>query len=279
LAELQTGCECNGLAYVVTTPTKALYLGTSGWAYGSWKPGFYPAKLPAKDFLKAYAGRLNTVEVNYTFRQLPSAKQLENWLSVVPTDFRFSFKAPQRITHILRLRDAQQEWAALVDALAPVVEARKMAAVLLQFPPNFRAMAAGKDKRKNIDALTDFLQGIAERQGEPGLRIACEFRDASWFCEETYVLLRKHGAALCLAENDTLVTPEVQTAEFSYYRLRRSGYSELELQQTYTKLEQSALQGEAYAYFMHEEPPDGALRAESLLQMWMKKHPKDAGQK
>jgi uncharacterized protein YecE (DUF72 family) len=265
------------LAYVVTTPEQALYLGTSGWAYGSWKPGFYPAKLPARNFLNEYASRLNTVEVNYTFRQLPSAKQLENWLGAVPANFRFSFKAPQRITHILRLRDALGEWEELVKALQPVVAAGKMAAVLLQFPPNFRAMAVGKDKRKNMEALSEFLRS-ATAQPRQRLRMAFEFRDASWFCDDTYALLREHEAALCLAENDTLVTPEVKTAEFAYYRLRRSDYSELELQETFARLERATLAGDAFAYFMHEEPPDGALRAESLLQMWTKRHPKDAGQ-
>ena len=57
-----------------------LYAGTSGFAYPAWKPGFYPAKLPANQFLKHYAERLNCVEINYTFRRLPSASTLENWV-------------------------------------------------------------------------------------------------------------------------------------------------------------------------------------------------------
>src|SRR4029077_15469018 len=83
--------------------------GTSGWAYAAWKPRFYPAKLAAAKFLEYYATRLNTVEVNYTFRHIASEKTLTNWVALTPAGFRFSIKAHQRITHIKRLRDATEE--------------------------------------------------------------------------------------------------------------------------------------------------------------------------
>src|SRR6478752_2512891 len=81
-----------------------LHAGTSGFAYASWKPDFYPPKLPAKDFLKHYATRLNAVEVNYTFRQLPKTTTLENWIAATHEGFTFVVKAHQKITHIERLR-------------------------------------------------------------------------------------------------------------------------------------------------------------------------------
>jgi uncharacterized protein YecE (DUF72 family) len=253
------------MAQLADTPAQALLLGTSGWAYASWKPGFYPAKLPAKNFLKEYAARLNTVEVNYTFRQLPSAKQLEQWLGATPEGFRFSFKAPQRITHILRLRGCEAEFDKFLHALTLAEQAGKMGAVLLQFPPNFKATKPGKDKRTNIEALREFLAAIGKRR----TRMAFEFRDASWFCEETYELLREHGAALCVAESDDLVTPEVRTADFGYYRLRLGDYSEAQLLETYARLERATGNGDVYAYFKHEEEPDGAIRAEKLLRRWI----------
>ena len=64
-----------------------LYAGTSGFAYPAWKPGFYPAKLASKEFLRHYAERLNCVEINYTFRRLPSAATLESWVSATPAGF------------------------------------------------------------------------------------------------------------------------------------------------------------------------------------------------
>ena len=82
-----------------------VYAGTSGWAYPSWKPDFYPAKLPSAKFLSYYASRLNTVEVNYTFRRFPTEKLLRSWVETTPSDFKFSVKANQKITHVARLRD------------------------------------------------------------------------------------------------------------------------------------------------------------------------------
>jgi uncharacterized protein YecE (DUF72 family) len=260
------------MAHVVTTPAQPLYLGTSGWAYASWKPGFYPAKLPAREFLKAYSARLNSVEVNYTFRMLPKAKLLEDWLAATPEGFRFSFKAPQRITHILRLRGCEAEMVKLTSVLQPVVAAKKMGVVLMQFPPNFRAMSQGKDKWTNLEALGEFLAAMREQLGKQQLRMAFEFRDTSWFCEETYARLREHGAALCVAESDALMTPEVPTADFAYYRLRQSEYSEAKLGEIYARLEGAAGRGEVFGYFKHEETPDGALQAEELLQRWQRKH-------
>ncbi|MCL4402654.1 MAG: DUF72 domain-containing protein [Acidobacteria bacterium] len=83
-----------------------VFAGTSGFAYASWKPDFYPADLPARKFLEHYSRRLNCVEVNYTFRRLPAAATLQNWIEATPDGFQFAVKAHMRITHILRLKDA-----------------------------------------------------------------------------------------------------------------------------------------------------------------------------
>ena len=84
-----------------------LFAGTSGFSYPAWKPEFYPKDLPAKRFLEHYASRLNSVEVNYTFRQLPSAKTLEGWLTATPVGFAFACKAHMRLTHIMKMKDAE----------------------------------------------------------------------------------------------------------------------------------------------------------------------------
>ena len=119
-----------------------VYAGSSGWAYSSWKPDFYPARLASNKFLSYYATRLNSVEVNYTFRQLPTESMLTGWLAATDAGFRFSFKAPERITHNLRLKDCSDAVAALSRALAPVVAAGRMGVVLFQLPPNFKADVA-----------------------------------------------------------------------------------------------------------------------------------------
>ncbi|MCU1248783.1 MAG: hypothetical protein JWQ49_1812, partial [Edaphobacter sp.] len=121
--------------------SERLYAGTSGWAYPTWKPEFYPAGTPAKRFLDFYASKLTSVEVNYTFRTLPTAKMLEGWLAATPANFRFSFKAPQRITHFKRLQECADDVAQFVSALEPVQQAGKLGLLLFQLPPNFKADA------------------------------------------------------------------------------------------------------------------------------------------
>src|SRR5579864_6809202 len=116
-----------------------VHIGTSGWAYPSWKPGFYPAKTPSSKFLDYYASQLNSVEVNYTFRARPAASTLQNWASQTPEGFSFVAKAHQRITHIKRLADVREDVDAFFAALQPLLHAGKLGAVLFQLPPNLKA--------------------------------------------------------------------------------------------------------------------------------------------
>jgi uncharacterized protein YecE (DUF72 family) len=242
---------------VSTQASTRIYAGTSGWAYPTWKPDFYPPKTPAKKFLEFYASQLTSVEVNYTFRALPTAKMLEGWLGATPSHFCFSFKAPQRITHFKRLRDCDADVDQFIAALEPVQQAGKLGLLLFQLPPNFKA---------DVGLLTAFLTTPAlQRSGTT--RIAFEFRHESWFSEEIYAILRKHAAALCLAESEDLLTPEVHTAtEFTCFRLRRSGgYSPIELDSFAKRLTALAQQRNVYAYFKHEDEPTGALNAKAFL--------------
>jgi uncharacterized protein YecE (DUF72 family) len=233
-------------------PRGCAFLGTSGWAYSSWKPGFYPQALPQKKFLEYYATQLNSVEVNYSFRQLPTARMLAGWLSASGAGFRFSFKAPQRITHILRLKESSDAVAELSRALAPVAAAGRLGVVLFQLPPNFKA---------DVPRLESFLTSA----GACGLRMAFEFRHSTWFCDEVYAALRQHSVALCVAESDDLETPDVVTAPFTCYRLRKSGNSRVQLDALENTLRRRSAEGEVFAYFKHEEQPAGALCAVDVL--------------
>jgi uncharacterized protein YecE (DUF72 family) len=234
-----------------------IYAGTSGWAYPLWKPVFYPAKLPAKRFLEHYATQLNSVEVNYTFRAFPTASALAGWLAATPETFRFSFKAPQRITHFSRLRDCHESVGRFVDVLEPMRGAGKLGPLLFQLPPNFKA---------DTTLLADFLSAPA-LTGPTAPRVAFEFRHESWFAEETYAVLRLHNAAVCIAESDDLHTPEVQCARtHACYRLRRTnGYSEQEVAELAERLSALAPDRDVFVYFKHEDEPTGALNAVSFL--------------
>jgi uncharacterized protein YecE (DUF72 family) len=237
-----------------TQPERAsIWVGCSGWAYPSWRPDFYPAKTPVKKLLEAYAARLNSVEVNYTFRTLPTPSMVTGWLGATPEVFRFSFKAPQRITHFQRLRDSGAAIAALAQAVQPVNDAGRLGVILFQLPPNFAA---------NTALLANFLAEAASTK----LNLAFEFRHASWFQDATYATLEQHGAALCVAASDDLETPDIITAPFTCYRLRRSKYTEAELEAIRQTLANRAKHGEVFAYFKHEDEPTGPLRASAVLE-------------
>jgi uncharacterized protein YecE (DUF72 family) len=228
-----------------------LYSGTSGFAYPAWKPEFYPAKLPQKDLLKYYATRLSAVEINYTFRQLPSASTLENWVAATPDGFVFALKAHQNITHILRLKESEFT-AVFFKAIDPLRATRRLGPVLFQLPPNFKADAG---------LLAAFLEKLPE-----DIRCAFEFRNASWLTDEIYKLLEKHRAALCLAESETFEVPEVLTADFVYARLRKEDYSvedRAEIAQRARRMVESGR--DVFAFFKHEDNPAGALYAEELI--------------
>jgi uncharacterized protein YecE (DUF72 family) len=231
------------------------WIGCSGWAYPTWKPEFYPPKTSPKKMLEYYATQLSSVEVNYTFRHLPSATTVDGWLAQVGPDFRFSFKASQRITHIKRLKECSDALSSFYSALLPVIRAGRMGVVLFQLPPNLKA---------DPDRLAAFLKEAAP-EGTASLRIAFEFRHESWFTSEIFDLLRQHQAALCVAESDELETPDVVTAPFCCYRLRKSDYGAADLQQIEQQLMAKAALGDVFAYIKHEDTPKGALQAAALL--------------
>ncbi len=238
-----------------------LFIGTSGWAYPSWKPGFYPDKLPQKQFLTFFASQLTAVEVNYTFRALPTPKMLDNWLQATPANFRLSFKFPQRITHFSRLREAEAATEQFVAALQPIREAGRLGSLLAQLPPNFQA---------DLPRLATFLAQPA-LVGAHAPRLSFEFRHASWLAEPAFQILRDHNAALCVAhagdEPGDLEVPEVHTAfTHTSFRLRRSGgYTAAELAAYATKFVALAGEREVYVALRHQNEPTGALNARDLL--------------
>ncbi len=229
-----------------------LYAGTSGWAYPSWKPDFYPAKLAQAKFLAHYATQLNTVEVNFTFRQLVKETTIQKWIAQTPPEFRLGIKAHQVITHIKRLKGTEDFLPRFLATIEPLAAAGRLGPVLFQLPPNLKVDTA---------LLEDFLNQLPR-----SLPAAFEFRHASWFIDATWDLLKGAGVAVCVAETETMTTPDVVTAGFAYYRYRKPSYSAEERGGMVAKIREHCAAGrDVFAYFKHEETPEGALSAVELL--------------
>jgi len=229
-----------------------LFVGTSGFAYPAWRPGFYPARLPANQFLKHYPERLNCVEINYTFRRLPAAATLAAWVEAARPGFVFAVKANMRITHILRLRNAEQATEIFLKAIDPLRTSRRLGPILFQLPPQMKC---------DVGLLRSYL-GLLPK----GMRYAFEFRHASWLVDEVYDELRRSNVSLCVAESEKLEVPEVITAGFVYYRLRKPEYTEEDVDALAARARELLATGrDLYLMFKHEESPAGALNAEMLL--------------
>jgi uncharacterized protein YecE (DUF72 family) len=228
-----------------------IHIGTSGWGYPTWKPAFYPEKTKQKDFLRYYASQLNAVEVNYTFRHMVSEKSVTGWLGETPPEFVFSIKAHQLITHIKRLKNADEPVRRFVDSVRMLDSAKRLGPSLFQLPPNLKC---------DLGVLRDFLQLLP-----PKLRAAFEFRHDSWFNDEVYSALSDRDAALCIAEDEERETPDIKTASYRYYRLRKPGYTANELAAKAKLLRKVSEEGDVYAFFKHEEDPQSALWAVGVL--------------
>jgi uncharacterized protein YecE (DUF72 family) len=228
------------------------YAGTSGWAYPSWKPQFYPDKLPQTKFLTYYATKLSTVEVNFTFRQLVKETTTQKWILETPENFHFGVKAHQVITHIKRLKGADDFVKRFLNTLEPLERAGKLGPILFQLPPNLKADAG---------LLKAFFPCLPR-----GVRVAFEFRHPSWFNDETYDCLKAHQAALCVAETEEFTTPDVTTGAYAYYRFRKPEYTPDERNAMVSTISGHLQAGrDVFAYFKHEETPQGALYAVEIL--------------
>ena len=217
------------------------WIGTSGYDYKEWKPSFYPPGLPQKQFLQHYACRFRTVELNNTFYQMPTPARISVWSAATPEEFRFAVKAPRRITHQERLTIPSASvdyFSGTVKALAP-----RLGAVLFQLPPFFKV---------DSDRLAAFIAQLPRE-----VPAAFEFRHDSWFCDEVFRILEKHGAALCINDGDDKTTPVRVTSAFTYLRLRRSAYTAEQRAEWEERIRQWVRDGiEVYAYIKHEENPD-----------------------
>ncbi len=225
------------------------WVGTSGFNYKEWRGLFYPADLPEPEMLRFFAQRFNTTELNYTFYRMPTVRMMQSWAKETPEEFVFSLKAPRRLTHDLRLRDAADPLAHFCDT-AKVLK-HKLGAVLFQMPPFLK---------KDVARLEDFLHQL-----EPGFRAAFEFRNPTWFADDVYECLRRFECAMCISDREERSTPFEATGPFGYFRLRRPDYSEADLQEWAQRLfEIGTAWQDVFVYFKQESDAYGAQLAARL---------------
>jgi uncharacterized protein YecE (DUF72 family) len=212
--------------------TRLAYVGTSGFSYPSWKPDFYPAGTPQREFLRVYADRLPSVELNATFYQLPSEERLRGWAEQTPAGFRFAVKMNRRATHFGDL--------SVVGTFCERVRVlgERLGPVLVQLPPS----------RPRDDGWLDLLRASLD----PELQYAFEFRHPSW----------------AEVEGVQLVNAPEGEAAFRYLRLREPPYDEPALSEEAARLRPLLEAGKrVYVYFKHEDEPLAPAYAQRLLEL------------
>jgi uncharacterized protein YecE (DUF72 family) len=225
------------------------FVGTSGYNYPEWRGSFYPEKFPTSRMLAYYAERFDTVEVNYTFYRIPTPALLDGWARGTPETFKFTLKAPRRITHDSKLRHCEeltQNFCRTAQTLGS-----KLGVLLFQLPPTLK---------RDDAVLAEFLELLPD-----GTRAAFEVRHESWHDDATFELLRKRDIALCIADSEKMSTPVVATASYTYFRLRDEGYQPSDIERWAATVRETSGSRDAYVYFKHEEQGKGPAFAALLV--------------
>jgi uncharacterized protein YecE (DUF72 family) len=230
--------------------TGDVHVGVSGFSYPSWKGKFYPKDVKSDEFLAYYSRHLDSVEVNSSFYAAPSAATVRNWSEKTSEEFRFSFKAPKQITHVLKLgkgsSEAADRFSKTLDSLGP-----RRGPVLFQLPPY------SKNDHELLDGFLSETSSVKNR--------VFEFRHDSWLKDSTYQLLEKHGAGFCIAETEDRGPAFQVTGGIAYFRLRKESYDAKAID-LWAKKIREVTRGfrESYTYLRHDETGDNAVLAQRL---------------
>lgn len=226
--------------------TGRLVLGTSGYDYPHWRSVFYPPELHHDRLLPFYAEHFGAVEVNATFYRLQSEETFRHWRDTTPRDFRFVLKGSRFLTHVKRLRDAEEPLRTFFGNAKPLGD--KLDCVLWQLRPDMKADA---------ERLASFCDAL--RREAPKVRHAFEFRERSWFSDTVYAVLRAHGHALVIAHSNRWPREEVLTTSWTYLRFHGgegaygSAYSERQLHYWADRAREWLGEGmDVYAFFNND---------------------------
>jgi uncharacterized protein YecE (DUF72 family) len=207
-----------------------VHVGTSGWSYPSWKPGFYPGDAKPAEFLSHYARQFPTVELNTTGYRLPAEGQFERWAAQTPPGFRFAPKLNAYRTS--DLATYEERVRRLGDRLGPI-----------------RAVVG----TKRDEGLLELMLGSLD----PALQIAFDFRHETW-----------EGVETDLPPNAVRTDDLDARAPFRYLRFRDPPYDDEALAELADRIRPLAAQGiDVYCYFRHEDEPTAPRYAERLIEL------------
>jgi uncharacterized protein YecE (DUF72 family) len=220
--------------------TGKLYIGTAGWSYADWNGIVYPPKrgtgFHALTWLQQW---FNTVEINSSFYRPPQAKHAESWVRLVAdhADFQFTAKLWERFTHHRQSWPTAGEIAQYRDGIAPLIDAGRLGAVLVQFPWSFRRTPENRLWLGKIaDAFSDYP-------------LVVELRHETWNLPEVFEGLRARGIAFCNIDQpifkDSIEPSAHVTAPLAYVRFHGRNYDNW--------FREGAGQNERYDYLYSEE--------------------------
>ena len=205
-----------------------ILVGTSGWAYPTWKPGFYPAGTESSEFLRFYADRFRTVELNTTGYRLPAEEQFRKWAAQTPDGFRFAVKLAANRRGMLGT--FAERVRSLGDRLGPIRV----------------VLTSARD-----DGVLELLLGSLDAN----LLLAFDLQHDSW-----------DGVEPRLAEAGAVRVNDIETpARFRYLRFREPPYHEAQLARWADRIR--ALDGPVYVYFRHEDEPTAPRYAQRLVEL------------
>jgi uncharacterized protein YecE (DUF72 family) len=216
-----------------------LYVGTSGWAYPEWKPGFYPQDLPRTRFLEHYSQTLSACEINATFYRLQSDRTFGRWIAATPESFRFAAKAHRRLTHSKSIAPDAEQRGFLDTFLSSLsVIGPRLGPVLFQLPPY---------RHRDDEALSALVSALPA-----GTPFAFEFRHESWSAPAIPGLVARFGGTLCLAETKGEVPGSLPDGPIAYVRLRFDRYSDDGREGWRELLLTEAKERDVFAFTKHE---------------------------
>ena len=237
-----------------------LYVGTSGWAYKEWKPGFYPPDVPQSRFLEHYGTQLTACEINATFYRTQAPETFDKWSGATPGDFRFSTKAHRALTAAKKLTPDDKKKDFLRDFGRSVARlGDKLGVVLFQFPGFIE---------RDDDALSSFLSATGEIPA-----FACDFVSDTWDDPAVEEIVAEAGGTVCVSETTGTAPEALPPGPVGYMRLRSQHYSEDERRKLRDMLMREAETRDVYAFAKHEGIPTPDEHGGVGLARWLAGRP------